>query len=46
LQFSFAVSPSIIISSLIFALVMGIVGGFLPSIRAARKNIVDSLRGG
>jgi putative ABC transport system permease protein len=46
LQFSFAVSPSIIISSLIFALVMGIVGGFLPSVRAARKNIVDSLRGG
>ena len=46
LQFSFAVSPTIIISSLIFALIMGIVGGFLPSIRAARKNIVDSLRGG
>ena len=46
LQFSFAVSPTIIISSLIFALIMGIIGGFLPSIRAARKNIVDSLRGG
>ena len=46
LQFSFALSPSIIISSLIFAVVMGIVGGFLPSIRAARKKIVDSLRAG
>ncbi len=46
LQFSFALSPSIIISSLVFAAFMGILGGFLPSVRAARKNIVDSLRAG
>jgi putative ABC transport system permease protein len=46
LQFSFALSPSIIISSLAFAVIMGIAGGFLPSVRAARKNIVDSLRAG
>ncbi len=44
LAFSFALSPSIIISSLIFAVGMGFSGGFLPSIRAARLNIVDSLR--
>ncbi|MBT8377918.1 MAG: ABC transporter permease [Ignavibacteria bacterium] len=44
LSFSFSISPSIIISSLIFAVLMGIIGGFLPSIRAARLNIVNALR--
>jgi putative ABC transport system permease protein len=46
LSFSFALSPSIIISSLIFAALMGFLGGFLPSVRAARMNIVNSLRAG
>jgi ABC-type antimicrobial peptide transport system permease subunit len=46
LAFSFALSPSIIINSLIFALIMGILGGFLPSERAARMNIVTALRAG
>ena len=44
LTFSFALSPSIIISSLIFAILMGFIGGFLPSVRAARLNIVNALR--
>jgi len=44
LQFSFALSPDIIVSSLIFSVMMGIVGGFFPSLRAARLKIVDSLR--
>jgi len=44
LAFSFSLSPDIIISSLIFAAIMGITGGFLPSIRAARLNIVKALR--
>jgi len=46
LTFSFALSPSIIISSLLFALFMGVLGGFLPSVRAARLNIVKALRAG
>jgi ABC-type antimicrobial peptide transport system permease subunit len=46
LEFSFSTSPSIIISSLVFALMMGIIGGFLPSVRAARMNIVNALRAG
>lgn len=45
LEFSFALSPSIVIFSLIFALVMGLIGGFLPSVRAARLNIVHALKG-
>jgi len=44
LAFSFALSPSIVISSLLFAVAMGLVGGFLPSVRAARLNIVSALR--
>ena len=44
LAFSFALSPSIVVSSLFFAVAMGFVGGFLPSLRAARLNIVNALR--
>jgi ABC-type antimicrobial peptide transport system permease subunit len=44
LAFSFALSPSIVIFSLIFAIVMGFFGGFLPAVRAARKNIVEALK--
>lgn len=44
LAFSFALSPSIIATSLGFALLMGLAGGFLPAVRAARLNIVQALR--
>ena len=44
LAFSFSLSPSIILTSLIFAIFMGIVGGFLPSVRASRLKIVNALR--
>ncbi len=43
--FGFALSPLVIVYALIFAVVMGIVGGFLPAVRAARLNIVNALRG-
>ncbi|MBI5730883.1 MAG: ABC transporter permease [Ignavibacteriales bacterium] len=46
LSFAFALNPSIIISCLIFAIAMGLLGGFLPAVRASRLNIVNSLRGG
>jgi putative ABC transport system permease protein len=44
LAFSFSLSPSIVFNSLIFSLLMGIIGGFLPSVRASRLNIVNALR--
>jgi putative ABC transport system permease protein len=44
LQFSFALSPSIVLTSLFFSLFMGFAGGFLPAVRAARLNIVNALR--
>ncbi|MGO8943054.1 MAG: ABC transporter permease [Syntrophobacteraceae bacterium] len=44
LSFRFVLDRRIIASSVIFAVVMGIAGGALPSIRAARMNIVSALR--
>ncbi len=44
LSFGFSLSPTIVISSLLFAVLMGILGGFLPSVRAAKLNIVNALR--
>ena len=44
LAFGFHLNTTIAVKSLVFALAMGFVGGFLPSLRAARMNIVDSLR--
>ncbi len=44
LSFGFSLSPSIVGYSILFAVLMGILGGFLPSVRAARLNIVNALR--
>ncbi len=44
LAFGFTLTIEIVWQSLLFSLVMGLVGGLLPAIRAARMNIVDALR--
>jgi len=44
LAFSFEISPSIITGALAFAVIMGIVGGFLPAVQASRLRIVNALR--
>lgn len=44
LAFGFHLTPGIAVSTLLFSLAMGLAGGFLPSVRAARLEIVDSLR--
>jgi ABC-type antimicrobial peptide transport system permease subunit len=44
LSFRFALTPRIVVQTLVFSLAMGLVGGFLPSLRAARLEIVDALR--
>lgn len=44
IAFSFTLTPKIVVISLMFALMMGFVGGFLPAARAARMKIVDALR--
>ena len=44
IAFRFALSPAIVMESMTFALVMGLLGGVLPAMRAARLNIVQALR--
>ena len=44
LAFGFRLTPPIVLQALLFALAMGLVGGFLPALRAARLGIVDALR--
>ncbi|RYF82642.1 MAG: ABC transporter permease [Comamonadaceae bacterium] len=46
LAFQFRLTPLIAVQALLFALVMGLVGGVLPAWRAARLNIAQSLRAG
>jgi len=45
LSFRFALTPRIVAASLLFSLGMGVTGGLLPAVRAARMNIVEALRG-
>jgi ABC-type antimicrobial peptide transport system permease subunit len=44
LAFSFTLNGRIIAEALGFSLLMGLLGGFLPAVRAARLSIVDALR--
>ncbi|KPK90438.1 MAG: multidrug ABC transporter permease [Deltaproteobacteria bacterium SM23_61] len=44
LAFSFALTREIAWKAIAFSLLMGFVGGFLPSLRASRMNIVEALR--
>jgi ABC-type antimicrobial peptide transport system permease subunit len=44
IAFSFALTPRIVVNTLVFALIMGLIGGVLPAFKAARMKIVDSLR--
>ena len=44
LAFNFTLTAAIAVKALVFACAMGVVGGFLPSVRAARMKIVDALR--
>ncbi|MFP5212928.1 MAG: ABC transporter permease [Acidobacteriota bacterium] len=44
LSFRFALTPTIALSALAFGAAMGLLGGMLPAVRAARMNIVTALR--
>ncbi|MBI5585885.1 MAG: ABC transporter permease [Deltaproteobacteria bacterium] len=46
LAFGFVLTGEIAAKTIGFALIMGLVGGFLPAFRAARLNIVEALRTG
>jgi putative ABC transport system permease protein len=42
--FAFRVTPGLLVLGLVYAMVMGLVGGLLPAIRAARLPIASALR--
>jgi putative ABC transport system permease protein len=44
ISFRFALTPGIIIKSLLFGLGMGLVGGLLPALKAARLPLLEALR--
>jgi len=44
LAFNFRVTPRLLLNGMIFAVLMGFIGGLFPAWRAARENIVTALR--
>jgi len=42
--FAFRVTPELLLTGVIFALVMGLLGGFFPALRAARLPVVEAIR--
>jgi putative ABC transport system permease protein len=42
--FSFDFGPRILLQGALLAVVMGLIGGFLPALRAVRMKVVDALR--
>ena len=42
--FAFAVTPALLLRGLLYAAIMGLLGGLLPAIRAARLPVVSALR--
>jgi putative ABC transport system permease protein len=45
-SFAFAVTPPLIASGILYALLLGLIGGLTPAIRAARQPIAIGLREG
>jgi putative ABC transport system permease protein len=43
--FAFEVTPSLMVGGFLYALLMGLVGGFFPAVRAARLPVATALRG-
>jgi len=42
--FAFAVTPKLLVTALVYSVLMGLIGGLLPAIRAARLPVVTALR--
>lgn len=42
--FAFAVTPALLVRGFFYALLIGLVGGFFPAIRAARMSVATALR--
>jgi putative ABC transport system permease protein len=44
LAFAFKITPELLVKGIIFALAMGLIGGFLPAVRAAVQPVATALR--
>jgi putative ABC transport system permease protein len=44
IAFSFRVTPGLLLAGFVFAVVMGVIGGFFPARRAAKLPVVQALR--
>jgi putative ABC transport system permease protein len=42
--FNFKVTPALVVRGLIISVLIGMIGGFLPALRATRLPVVESLR--
>jgi putative ABC transport system permease protein len=45
LAFAFKITPPLLMAGVVFALIMGFLGGLLPALRAARRPVAVALRG-
>ncbi len=45
IAFAFRITPELLLNGVIFAVVMGVIGGFFPAWRAARQTVAEALRG-
>jgi putative ABC transport system permease protein len=44
IAFAFRVTPQLLAAGIIFAVVMGLVGGFFPARRASKLPVIQALR--
>jgi putative ABC transport system permease protein len=44
LAFAFKITPELLAKGIFFALTMGLIGGLLPAVRAARLPVATALR--
>ncbi len=44
IAFAFNFGPAVLLNGALLAVAMGLIGGFLPALRAVRMNVVDALR--
>jgi len=44
IAFAFRVTPQLLVAGIVFAVVMGVVGGFFPARRASRPPVIQALR--
>ena len=45
MAFAFSVTPAVLLTGFLFSIVLGLIGGFLPALHAARQPLSASLRG-